>query len=292
MTLANNILSKVTYHAVYDESVMDALQYARTGGFAGVQLAVEVPHLNPDRVPMAALREAGGFRARHAMRISLHTPDHVCSLFETARGLSNAILGYYSDLLTYAEALGASLIVLHLGDIPSFRTDAEPPARYPPKSVRICLDALRDNLGRLATKAAGRAMLAIENFQFEPPVLEVLEPMLGQDGLGLCWDLAKTYRAGVLDTELERFFWRNLRHIKQVHLHDIRDGRQHCVIGTGSIDFMRFLPRLAEAEVSEYAIEVRPREKALESLTNLRELLASHLDAGPKYELHRAQSEP
>ncbi len=38
-------------------------------------------------------------------------------------------------------------------------------------------------------------------------------------------------------------------------------------------DGTAFLPRLAEAKVLEYCIEVRPREKALESLANLTRLM-------------------
>ena len=44
-------------------------------------------------------------------------------------------------------------------------------------------------------------------------------------------------------------------------------------LGTGRVDFMRFLPRLAEAGVLDYCIEVRPREKAKESLMNLRAMV-------------------
>ena len=74
---------------------------------------------------------------------------------------------------------------------------------------------------------------------------------------------------------MEKYFWDNLSHIKQVHLHDYRSEppRQHRVIGTGFIDFMDFLPQLSEADVVDYCIEVRPREKVLESLTALRDLL-------------------
>ena len=69
--------------------------------------------------------------------------------------------------------------------------------------------------------------------------------------------------------------WDNLDHIRQVHLHDFRSEppRQHRVIGTGFIDFMNFLPRLSKANIVDYCIEVRPREKALESLEALRQLL-------------------
>jgi sugar phosphate isomerase/epimerase len=63
-----------------------------------------------------------------------------------------------------------------------------------------------------------------------------------------------------------------------VHLHDIRQDekgnkRSHRVIGSGDIDFTYYLDRLAEADVFDYCIEVRPREKARESLQALKKLL-------------------
>jgi hypothetical protein len=42
------ILSKVSYHAVYDDSILEALRFAKANGFAGVQVAVETPHLSLD----------------------------------------------------------------------------------------------------------------------------------------------------------------------------------------------------------------------------------------------------
>jgi hypothetical protein len=39
------ILNKVSYHAVYDESIVDPLAFAAGNGFAGIQWAVEAPNL-------------------------------------------------------------------------------------------------------------------------------------------------------------------------------------------------------------------------------------------------------
>ena len=50
---------------------------------------------------------------------------------------------------------------------------------------------------------------------------------------------------------------------------------------------MRFLPRLAETRVSEFCIEVRPQEKAKESLENLRVMAA---DRRPCFAAKRRKS--
>lgn len=95
-----------------------------------------------------------------------------------------------------------------------------------------------------------------------------------QGKIGLCWDLAKSWK----NTSLEKFFWDNLTHVKQVHLHDVRidekgTPKSHCVIGSGDFDFVRYLARLVESDVTDYCIEVRPREKAKASLQALKLLL-------------------
>ena len=104
--------------------------------------------------------------------------------------------------------------------------------------------------------------------------MDLIEPYLGKDGLYLCWDVAK----GAVQRDIEERFLASPQWVKQVHLHDIcemADGqlKSHRVVGSGKLDFgriMNILNRLPAVE--DYCIEVRPREKALESLISLREI--------------------
>jgi sugar phosphate isomerase/epimerase len=157
-----------------------------------------------------------------------------------------------------------------------FGTDTEPRRMLPEEDASRYQSSLAANLQRLIDLAADRFVLCVENYKLDPLIFDVLQPHLTSGGLFLCWDIAKTYLGrSEPDRTLEEFFWRNLAHVRQVHLHDLRDGVSHRVIGTGHVDFMRFLPRLADANVLEYCIEVRPREKATESLTNLRRMIGN-----------------
>jgi len=60
-------------------------------------------------------------------------------------------------------------------------------------------------------------------------------------------------------------------------LHDRREANGvllgHRVIGSGIIDFRKYFGILQGAKVLDYCIEVRPKEKALESLIELQRLL-------------------
>ena len=48
--MKNSILDKISYHAVYDKSIVEALEYADANGFSGIQIAVEAPHLSFEKL--------------------------------------------------------------------------------------------------------------------------------------------------------------------------------------------------------------------------------------------------
>ena len=275
--MVEGILRKVTYHAVYDASILEALRYAGTKGFAGVQVAVETPHLSFEALSDGECSDIAEFRAAKGLWISLHAPDTAASLFQTSKYLSRGIFDYYEALFAFSERIGTELITFHPGTVTAFRMDGAPGETIPRADLSTCRQTLERNLKRLIDLARGRFILCVENYEMQPLVLDVLQPCLDTGRLSLCWDLAKTFDAHMKRQEdLEDYFWRNLKHVRQVHLHDVRDGLSHRVVGSGGLDFMHFLPRLAETDVAEYCIEVRPREKAAESLANLRKLIQHH----------------
>ena len=271
------ILDKLTYHAVYDASVLDGLCFAAANGFAGIQAAVETPHLSFDGLSAARRGEIRRFCVEHGVSVSLHAPDEAASLFTPSRRLADGVFTYFAGLFDFAEAIGSHLITLHVGSPACFSTDAEPPADLPPEDADAWRAIAKENLDRLIDLGAGRFVLCVENYALGPIAMAAVQQRLGGGRLALCWDLAKAWAARTRGgRDEERFFRRNIEHVRQVHLHDLRDGRSHRVIGTGEVDFMQFLPDLARVDVAEYCIEVRPRQKAADSLERLRGLLTEH----------------
>lgn len=266
-----NILDKVSYHAVYDASILDALGFASENGFAGVQVAVESPHLSFAHMTDNDCREISEFCLKQRLSVSLHCPDHVTSLFTFSPQLIEGIFRYYEDLFVFAENIGSRLITIHIGEASSFGTDTVPRTKIPDQDVPVYAQMVEQNLQRLVDLAASRFVLCVENYQMDPILFDILQPYLEAGKLSLCWDLVKTYdRQMRINQPVVGYFRRNIEFVRQVHLHDIRDGRGHRVIGAGNLEFGRFLPDLAKADVLDFCIEVRPREKALESLVNLR----------------------
>ena len=266
-----DVLRLVSYHAVYDDSIMDALRFAETTGFAGIQVAAELTRLAPDRLSEAALEEIASFCAETKLTVSVHGPDYSVSMFETSRHFLGAMWDYLSALFDACYRMGSRIVTLHFGQMPTFGTATMPRIMVPPQDEAVLRIALRENLRRTVDLAAGRFTLCMENFGLNEVAREAVEPLLKSRELSLCWDLPKSYN----DPQLEQFLWANLRFVHQVHLHDMLNGRSHQVLGAGSLDMHRYFPKLATANVQNYCIEVRPREKAVESLRYLEHFLKS-----------------
>lgn len=264
------ILERISYHAVYDDSILDALAFAKSHGFAGVQVAVEAPHLSFESLPDAECEKIASFRAEHRLSVCLHAPDDATSLFTFSRYLREGVFDYFEALLAFAEKIRAKLVTVHPGSMVGFGTHTEPAERIPRSDRSLYRRVFAENLARLVDLARDRTILCAEYWQADPIITESLQPHLEAGDLALCWDLAKTFTRGV---EFERYFRDHLDYVRQVHLHDVSAGLSHRVIGSGEIDFMSYLPRLADADVLDYVIEVRPREKAEESLASLRGLI-------------------
>jgi sugar phosphate isomerase/epimerase len=272
--MTRSILDRISYHAVYDRSVMDALRYAKRNGFAGIQLADETPHLSFERLDDAEAGEIAEFASLQSLYINLHAPDDVCSLFQCSRYLADGIANYFEALFAFGRRIGSRLVTIHAGSMTTFGADDDSGRELPGEDGPLYETAFRENVETLLRLAGGDLMVCVENYAMQLSTLDLLIPYLERGDLFLCWDLAKSTE----QPEIEEIYSSHLNWVKQVHLHDVRqmaDGRTrgHRVIGSGDVDFARYLRILRSADVEDYCIEVRPREKAKESLKALRAII-------------------
>ncbi|MFH2056712.1 MAG: sugar phosphate isomerase/epimerase family protein [bacterium] len=272
----STILAHISYHAVYDDSIRAALEWAAENGFSGVQVAAQAPHFRVTTLPDAECERIRSLLREKNLRLTLHAHDENVSLFECHPVLREGILNYYRSLCDAARRLGATIVTIHLGAPPTFSVADSSGKRYPEVDLSLWQKAAGDGIKDLVGLATDGPLICIENVNLTPPVREVLQPFLDRDEVALCWDIAKCYdRQLSRDTELEGYLTRNLRHVRHVHLHDIDStGRSHHTIGEGVIDFKPYFKMFAESEILDYCIEVRPREAAKVSLDRLREMLA------------------
>ena len=269
-----SILDRISYHAVYDASIPDALEYAHENGFAGIQVAVESPHMSFESLSEDTVVLISDYASSNNLYITIHAPDETASLFQPSKFLREGILNYYRALFDFAARIKVRLVTIHIGQIAAFPTDTLRELSVPEEDQAIYREIATQNLDKLIEFATGRFTICVENYALDQFSLFLLRSYLEDNRISLCWDIAKSWNNQIL----ERFFLSSINRVKQVHLHDIREDergnkRSHRVIGTGNIDFTYYLDRLAEADVLDYCIEVRPREKAKESLQALKKLL-------------------
>ncbi len=272
--MTHPIFDRISFHAVYDVSIMDALEYAYENGFSGVQVAIESPHMSFESLSNATIAEIAAYVESNNLYITIHAPDETASLVQPSKYLREGILNYYRALFDFAARIKARLVTIHIGQVPTFSTDTPRELTVPEEDQAIYRAVVTDNLDKLLEFSAGKFIICIENYAIDQFSLFLLRSYLEDKKISLCWDIPKAWNNPIL----ERFFLSSIDRIKQVHLHDVREDekgnkRSHRVIGSGDIDFIYYLDRLAEADVLDYCIEVRPREKAKESLQALKKIL-------------------
>jgi sugar phosphate isomerase/epimerase len=270
-----SITSRLSYFAVYDRSIPEALRFASENGFSGVQIPVELPHLSFESLSKADIEQIRSLKERLGVRLILHAHDQTASLWESNSFLLEGIRAYYRALADFADRVEAQIVTVHLGGPTQYGTDTEPRRLLPAEDEELYRSTFRQNLEHLISQVGGSTTLCVENYNCDRFGLGLLEPYLVDRSLALCWDIAKKYDDALnIDKDMEAYFWRNAQYIKQVHLHDKRaHGHSHLTIGTGGIDFKTILRRLSDYDILDYCIEVRPASQARKSLENLKRLL-------------------
>jgi sugar phosphate isomerase/epimerase len=261
----------VGYHVVYDDSVSEAINYASRNGFSSVQLDLNLPKFFPENYSHEkrdAIREETGSKN---VAITVHAPELGLQSFHPQ--ILKAVVARMEKVIDFAREICARSVTIHPGLVQSFSLAGEAPTRitdmYPELHRRLFGEALVE----LANYSKGSLFFCIENKEFTKGVMAILHEVIYMSPLYLTWDLAKMYHHdGSLMDEVESFFLKHLDKVRECHLHDVNNRGQHQIIGTGCVDFKKYLSILSGGEVN-YTIEVRPREMALKSLENLRRFL-------------------
>lgn len=275
----HTVLENISYHVVYDANLHEAIDFAAANGFSGIQIALEVPRFSPERFSSGNRQSLKDHARQTGIRIALHGPDDVTSLFVSHPALKRGIHDYYADVFLFAQEIGASMVTIHLGQPVRFSQDSDSAVSPIPYEDQAFYEAqLSKNLEWLCLKCPKEILLCVENYHLNPLILSVLRGLLQSGKINLCWDIAKMFSRNLEKNQaLEDFFIEHIQSVKQCHLHDVVHGfHAHQVIGSGELNFIEFLIKLQRAQVIDYCIEVRPRDKALESLRNLKAMLVNY----------------
>ena len=266
------------YHVIYDDDLIDALTYAHDNNWNGIVPDIGVPSFSPERLSSEERAKLRDLSRNYSIEWGFHAPCDDVSLLSSYPPIRTGIITYFKQIINLAReiSIGPTNVVVHAGDTPSFRKAGNQPLDGFRESHREVYETtLRKNLSELLEHARPHVRLVIENHNWTPLVREAIEHLIPQ-GLKLCLDIPKLYGPDLkIKTEDWSLFQRYQGSIEVVHIHDvIPQIGSHQVVGNGLVDFeptLRFLSKLSTKP--QYVFEVRPREEAQRSLTNIGQMM-------------------
>ncbi len=252
--------------------ILEAISFVRKSGFKVLEINLNNPYFlsqlkrKEERKKIREEKEAG-------MRILFHALEGF-SFFIPERELLENSFSFLKRVLDYLSEVGAERLTIHLGNDLTFGVSGQKVLTYE-VFPEIYQRQMEEVVSRMKEISRGKTVLCLENvggFRY-PFVMAIMEKYLG-DSLGLTLDIGHINRLPPEKQKVEKdFFIKNLKHIKNCHIHDNSgEWDEHNIIGEGKIDIPYYLNLLRESD-SYLIAEVRPKESALESLRRLKKML-------------------
>ncbi|RKX70537.1 hypothetical protein DRP53_04665 [candidate division WOR-3 bacterium] len=249
---------KIIMQALLDfKSIGEAIDYALENGFDGVEIGLSNPYFYKEFI------ERG---IDSPVPILIHSIDGF-DLSTPIVEVREAGWQWLQRMVERAQSYGVRVYTIHLG--------TGIPFAYTGRKIFLQEEFpafFSKPLEEMISQLSRYSIIAVENvgiFRFGF-VRELIQRYLSE-GLKLTWDIGHTFllKDG---REEESFFLKNRESIVNIHLHDNYGQRdEHNVIGDGKIDFRRILSYFRDWD-GYFTIEVRPKEKAVESLHRLRDM--------------------
>lgn len=257
---------------VYDADILDAISFAGRHAFGYIVPDLMVPRFFPERFRKRERRHIREVATSEDVSISFHGPSDYLNLGAIYPEVRRAVLHRMRLCLAFARDVGAERFTVHI-DPPYDFVFAGKKGTFLRDHWALYKDAVKESLLELVKLSQGNVLICVENDRLGSMAMEVLDELLPKEELFLAWDIPKSNTDEKPNVEVENFLMRHLERVRECHLHDQKPGgHSHDVIGVGNIDFSRYLRVLIPQDV-HFTIEVRPREKALESLNTIRSVL-------------------
>lgn len=101
-------------------------------------------------------------------------------------------------------------------------------------------------------------------------IQKVLPAFLTSGKFFLNWDVGHSFKG---ELQQEEFILKYKDKVHYLHLHDVKDGRDHLVIGAGEIDFTMLAGKIRRCQnLDKILIEIKTLEGIQQSLENLTKL--------------------
>lgn len=252
-----------------EESIYDTIDFAKENGFNAVEINMNVPMFFPEKYSKEDRSDIKNYALNKGVTLTLHGPEDI-TLLQLQEDIRLATINGLKSVIEFGIDIGAVNLTLHVGPSVCFTlTDRK---SYMEESYEEeYKNVLKSNLKELLNFAGDKIKICIENSGRFPKkvVQETLEEILSENNLYLTWDIGHSLENKYEEVE---FFIKNINKIRTCHIHDNNGKSDHQIPGTGLIDFKWHFDLMKDKPII-YIIEVRPREKAAESLKALHQVL-------------------
>lgn len=268
-----DIEKRIGIQLLFDfKSPENALKYSLNHGFAAIELNMSSPAFFPENID----EDSRKILSSSQIPILLHAPDGL-SFFNLHNKPLEATVDRLCEIIDFADEIRARCVTIHLGS--SYRISVGGKLtlihEFFPQEYEY---ALRSSLTRLSEYAKDKTFLCVENTSGSRYNLskKVLRDFLNKEQLYLTWDIGHTNELKGNKKIKEIEFMQDYLHlIRNCHLHDNHgEWDEHNIIGEGNIDFLFYLSKLVNLDIY-FIIEVRPKERAIESYRRLKQILQS-----------------
>ena len=265
---------KIGLNIIFDKSIYDAIDFALRNNFSTIELWSSAPQFFPEKYSKKERSRIAKYAKAKNIQIQFHASASL-GFFDHHSKIRKAYFDCQKEQINFARDIRVTTFTVHPGRITVFT--------YPPGEIfpiyhfypKYFLKVFKDNLEKTCNFARNKVDLCIENASdaFQKPVLKIIQGLLDKDKLFLTWDIAKSYKKdGNVKKEEIDFFLKNIKKIKNVHVHDSSKIAGHQIIGKGFVDFNYFFDRLKDLDIN-YIIEVRPHSNVIKSRDNLFKIL-------------------
>lgn len=263
------MLNPIGYAACLGEkSIYDTIDFAISNGFNAVEINMNVPMFFPENYSKEDRLNIKNYTSHKGIVLTLHAPEDI-SLLQLQEDIRKAVINRFKTIIQFGIDIGAKNLTLHVGPSVCFTlTDRK---SYMEESYENeYKNVLKKNLKEIIDFAEDKINICVENSGRFPKevVQETVQELLDIDNLYLTWDIGHSLENKYKEIE---FFIKNIDKIRTCHIHDNNGKSDHQVPGTGLIDFNWHFNLMKDKPIV-YIIEVRPREKAAESLMALKML--------------------
>ncbi len=267
----NDLIKRIGIQILFDiADPKKALEYTEKHGLGALELNMTSPPFFPENIDDVSRKALISSK----IPILLHAPNGL-SLFNLHKKPLDAVIDRLLEIIDFAHEIKARCLTIHLGSSYKISVAGElkPIHEILPERYEF---TLRYSLERLSEYSRGKTLLCVENtsgFRYDLS-LRIMREFLNREQIYLTWDIGHTNRLKGAMRDREIDFMQEYSHlIRNCHIHDNHGGwDEHNIIGEGNVDFDFYLSKLVDLQ-TYLIIEVRPRERAIESYIRLKKIL-------------------